>query len=94
MGGVSDEDGRATQDNSDNFGVVVGWTSDDLDTKIMLKIQSVRSAQSSADQDVQSFHYFLTKNQAAVLGNYLVQVSGLLPPQRHRRTWLHRIFGG
>ena len=94
MGEFSDEGKGAAPEDSENFGVLVGWTSDGLDENIVLKLQSVRSAQSGTDQNVQSFHYFLTRNQAAVLGNYLSRVSGLLPPQRHRRTWLHRIFGG
>lgn len=82
----------ASPAGDDDFGALVGWESDDLGDRIVLRLQSVRSAHRRAGGGARSFSYFLTKSQAAVLGNYLFRVAGQTPPAPRRQGWWRRFF--
>lgn len=72
------------------FGAVVGWERQDLGDRIVLTVQSTRSPDAA---EVDEFRYFLTRQQAMVLGNYLCKASGLtIPPPRRRGllSWMRR----
>ena len=53
----------------------------------MVKLQSTRSAGLGAGDPVDEFRYFMTKNQAVVLANYLYSISDRLPPAKRRSRW-------
>lgn len=77
-------------DNSDRmggFGALVGWTHQDLGDRVMLRLQSRHRSGGSKTDPVDEFHYILTKNQAAVLANFLFGVSGKLPQPKRRVRW-------
>lgn len=59
----------------------------------MLTMQSTRKAPESQD-DVREFRYFITKEQAVLLGNYLYMIAGETAPARKRRGLIERLFGG
>ena len=79
---------------SDDFGVLVGWTSQDLGDRIILRLQSVRSSKQRAANDVHNFRYYISMDQAPLLGNYLFQVSGQSAPRRRKRSWISKLLGG
>ena len=60
-----------------NFGVLVGWEHQDLGEKLVLKVQTISSNDEAAKRDPDATNVFLTKQQAALLGSYLVKASGL-----------------
>jgi len=39
------------------------------------------------------FRFLMTKQQAAILGNYLVRLSGQPPVVPKKRGWFRRLFG-
>ena len=48
---------------------------------------------SDAEREVHLFEYYLSRQQALQLGNYILEVSGNAP--RHRkRGWLDRLLEG
>lgn len=71
----------------DNFGALVGWTHQDLGDKVLLRMQSKHAADAEQSDPVDEFHYIMTKNQAAVLANYLFTISGRLPQAKRRFRW-------
>ena len=71
--------------NSRDFGALVGWSHQDLGDRVMVRLQSTSSSEKGADGAVDEFRYFMTKNQAVVLANYLYGVSGRLPQAKKRR---------
>ena len=66
----------------------MGWEHIDLGDRVLVKLQSTRSRDPDAPLD--EFRYFMTKNQAAVLGNFLFGISGRLKPTERKRTWFRR----
>ncbi len=74
------------------YGALVGWTGERLGDRVILKLESIRSAHPQSDEDVQDFRYFLTRSQAAVLANYLYEISGQTPALQHRRGWLSKLL--
>lgn len=71
------------------FGVLVGWEHVDLGERVLVKLQSTRSR--DAGDEIDEFRYFMTKNQAAVLANFLFAISGRIKPGERKRTWFgHR----
>ncbi|MXP42531.1 hypothetical protein GRI75_12860 [Altererythrobacter soli] len=75
----------------DNQGALVGWHHQDLGDRVLLALQTRQRAGDPDDFDV--LRVLMTKNQAAVLGNYLFQVSGQTPPSADERSWFRRMFG-
>ena len=70
----------------EGFGALVGWTHQDLGEKVMLRLQSTHRA-AAEGAEVDEFRYLMTKNQAAVLANYLFGISGKLPQPKRRLRW-------
>jgi hypothetical protein len=83
---------EAVQGNeiAETFGALAGWTHSEFSGRIDLRLQTVGSSRCDAPDDVDSHHIVMTKNQAAVLANYLFQISETTPPRR--RGLLRRLF--
>ncbi|MGN7928964.1 hypothetical protein [Sphingopyxis sp. 22461] len=77
----------------ENFGALVGWTHHDAGDRIMLRLESVQSSEAVKKHDPDLFRFLMTKQQAAILGNYLVRVSGQPPLTPKKRRWFRRYFG-
>ena len=82
-----------TSPDSENFGVLVGWTHVKVSGRLILTIESARSAQDNTPRDIQRHHFMMTDNQALLLGNNLLGLSRMEPPVRRGRGWLARLFG-
>lgn len=82
-----------TLGNDDNFAVLVGWTSQDLGKRLVLRLQSVTTPPPHSEEDVHTFQLLMDKNQAVLLGNYLFELSGQTPPRKRKRSWLDRLLG-
>jgi hypothetical protein len=76
----------------ESHGALVGWTHQDLGRRTLIRLESVRTRDAVDERDPDVFRVLMTKNQAAVLGNYLIEVSGL-NPRHERRGWFRRLFG-
>lgn len=70
-----------------DFGILLGWSAEPADTRIAVKLQSTRKVVEKSE-DVREFRYFLTKQQAVQLGNYLYQLAGETAPAPRRRRGL------
>ncbi|SFP07059.1 hypothetical protein [Qipengyuania nanhaisediminis] len=82
------------KDSSDeNFGILLGWNSSPAGERIALKMQSTRKIVES-EEDVREYRYFLSKEQAVQLGNYLYTLAGETAPIRKKRGLIERLFGG
>ena len=77
----------------DKFGMLLGWKADPAGEKIALLMQSTSKVVDSKE-DVREYRYFLTKQQAVQLGNYLYGVAGETAPSRKKRGFLKKLFGG
>lgn len=76
-----------------DFGVLLGWKVSPAGNQKLLTLQSTRKTPESKD-DVREFRYFITKEQAVLLGNYLFTVAGETAPRRKKRGLIERMFGG
>lgn len=74
------------------LGILLGWIAHDAGANIMLKMQS-SSKVPDGEEDVQEFRYFLTKQQAVQLGNFLFKMAGETAPERHKPRLLDRLMG-
>ncbi|QPC99792.1 hypothetical protein [Qipengyuania soli] len=74
-----------------DFGVLLGWKATPAGNQTLLIMQSTRKTPQSND-DVREFRYFITKEQAVLLGNYLYMVAGETPPRRKRPGLIERIL--
>jgi hypothetical protein len=83
-------DGNGIGKSAPDFGALVGWSHQDLGDRVMVRLQSARTAAQGPGAPIDEFRYFMTKSQAAVLANYLFGISERLP-QAKRRRW--RWFG-
>jgi hypothetical protein len=93
MTGDTDNKTAEPEAGADDFGVLVGWSAENLGDRTLLKLQSVRSAHRRSADDVREFRYFLSRNQAAVLANFLFEITGQTPPVARRRCWIRRLLG-
>jgi hypothetical protein len=75
----------------DNHGALVGWHHQDLGDRVLLALQTRKKAGDPENFDVT--RVLMTKNQAAVLGNYLFRIAGETPPSSEERGWFRRMFG-
>ncbi|UOR15115.1 hypothetical protein [Qipengyuania aquimaris] len=78
--------------DKDAFGMLLGWKADPAGEKIALLMQSTSKVVDSSE-DVREYRYFMTKQQAVQLGNYLYELAGETAPKR-KRGWMERLFGG
>lgn len=77
----------------ENYGALVGWAHHDAGDRIMLRLESVQSSDAAQRHDPDLFRFLMTKQQAAILGNYLVRLSGQPPIVLKKRGWFRRLFG-
>lgn len=75
-------------------GVLLGWKHTNFNGKLILQLQTTRSSGGLAEGRVENSHLVMTPQQATVLANYLLQVSGASPPPRRKQGKLKRWFGG
>ncbi|OYW44246.1 MAG: hypothetical protein B7Z08_12520 [Sphingomonadales bacterium 32-68-7] len=75
----------------DHHGALVGWTHVDLGHQALVRLESVRSADAAEQPEPDVFRVLMTKSQAAVLGSYLLSLSGQSAPRGG--GWLKRWFG-
>lgn len=79
-------------DDRHDYGILVGWSHSGFADKLDLKLQTVQSTRQLKDDEVDTHHVVMTASQAALLANYLLQVTGQTPPRKP--GLLTRIFGG
>lgn len=79
-----DDDQRKTVEG---YGALVGWTHQDLGERVVVRMQSKQRCNAEEGDAIDEYHYVMTKNQAAVLANYLFSISGRLPHQKSRLRW-------
>lgn len=73
--------------------MLLGWKADPAGEKIALLMQSTSKVVDSSE-DVREYRYFMTKQQAVQLGNYLYQLAGETPPAQKKRGLIQRLMGG
>jgi hypothetical protein len=77
----------------ESHGALVGWTHHCAGDNLMLRVESVRSKAAADRNDPDIFRFLMTKQQAAVLGNYLIQLSGQTARDPKDGRWFRRFFG-
>ena len=75
----------------ESHGALVGWTHTDLGPKVMVCLESVQTVAAAEQHDPDTARLLMTKSQAAVLGTWLLRVSGHAPAER--AGWFRRLFG-
>ena len=76
-----------------DYSVVVGWTSELSAERMNLRIECVTTPPPHDPAGVHAHVYFLSRQQALQLANYLYQKLGETKPEPRRRGWLARLFG-
>lgn len=77
----------------ESHGALVGWAQHDAGDRLMLRLESFQSKEDAARHEPDVFRFLMTKQQAAMLGNYLVQHSGQSAVDPKERGWFRRWFG-
>jgi hypothetical protein len=77
----------------ESYGALVGWTHHEMGERIMLRLESVSTTEAAASHDPDLFRFLMTRQQAAVLGTYLMRLSGQTPADPSDRGWFRRLFG-
>ncbi len=80
-------------EEDDTYGMLLGWRADPAGDRIALKMQSTRKVVESGD-DVREYRYFMTRQQAVQLGNFLYGVAGETPPAMRKRGFFNRLMRG
>ena len=75
----------------DKYDVLVGWKHTAFEHRLILHLQTMEAAEKAAG-NVETSHIVMTAQQATVLANYLLKISGASPPPRPRSR-LQRWFG-
>ncbi|TMM49716.1 hypothetical protein [Qipengyuania marisflavi] len=88
----SDPEPRTPGAADQDFGILLGWTADPAGERVALKLQSASKRPDDAE-DVREYRYFLSKEQAVLLGNYLYTLAGETAPRRKRPGFFERLFG-
>ena len=78
--------------SAESFGVLVGWAHHAFGGKLDLTLQCVQSTRLEDRREIDDHHIVMTPQQAAVLANYLYQISGQTPPEP-RKGLLRRLLG-
>lgn len=76
----------------ESFGVLVGWAHHAFGEKVDLTLQCVQSTRREDQREIDDHHIVMTAQQAAVLANYLYQISGQSPPEP-KKGLLRRLLG-
>jgi hypothetical protein len=83
---------RDAEPNQETFGVLVGWAHHGSAGKLDLTLQCIQSSRHEDAGAIDDHHIVMTSSQAAVLANYLFQISGQSPPAP-RKGLLRRLLG-
>ncbi|MEY4953120.1 MAG: hypothetical protein RL299_1544 [Pseudomonadota bacterium] len=78
--------------DKESYGVLINWGLQSLGSKLDLKLQCAGSTRHGTRAEIDDHHIVMTREQAAVLANYLYEVSGQTPPRARRGLW-GRWFG-
>lgn len=78
----------------ESYGVLVGWSHEEFNGRLDLRMQCARSQSDNRPKDIASHHFMMTRNQAVVLANYLLSVTGQNVPPRKRKGLLARLIPG
>lgn len=73
------------------YGALVGWKTDELNDRIILRMQTVKRPPPHRREDITQSVIVIDKAQAVQLGNHLFQVSGQSKPAA-RPSWISRWF--
>jgi len=73
-------------------GALVGWTSQDLGTSLVLNLQTFERTGHERGEHPDNTHVLMTRNQAIVLANYLLKIAGAPPPPK-KPGWFGQRFG-
>ena len=65
----------------ESHGALVGWTHHALGDRLVVTIETVASMNAADAHQPDVFRIMMTRNQAAILGSYLVGKSGLQQPR-------------
>jgi hypothetical protein len=76
----------------ESYGVLVGWAHHSFNNRLDLTLQCVQSTRRDNAREIDDHHIVMTPQQAAVLANYLYQISGQTPPEP-RMGLLRRLLG-
>lgn len=79
-------------DGDRDFGALLGWTADKLGDRVVLRLQSSRHTLAPGEEP-REFTYFLKREQAVLLGNFLYNLAGETPPSSRKTSNLARLFG-
>ena len=71
--------------------MLLGWKADPAGEKIALLMQSTSKLVDSSE-DVREYRYFMSKQQAVQLGNYLYELAGETAPKRRTSGFFARLF--
>ena len=77
-----------------DHGALVGWTGQDLGSRLALTMQSVTKPPPHEREDVHDFHFMLDRQQAIQLAYFLFQITGETPPPKRKRNVIDRLLGG
>lgn len=81
-----------TAEADETYGVLVGWSHGEIGNRLDLKLQCVQSTRRKDRGEVDLQHVLMTREQAAILANYLFRVLELSPPAK-RPSGLSRWLG-
>ena len=93
MTDASGKEAAGAQAVNESYGALVGWAHSEFKDRLNLKLQCIGSTRLASAEEVDSHYFMMTKTQAAVLANYLYQISGKNPPRPRRRGFFARMFG-
>lgn len=65
----------------ESHGALVGWTHHAMGDRLVVNIETVTSVPAAEAHRPDVLRIMMTRNQAAILGSYLVGQSGLSQPQ-------------
>ena len=77
----------------ESHGALVGWGHCYNRNRLMLRLESFRSKDALDQNDLDAFRVLMTKQQALLLGHYLIQLSGQSSVEQQERGWFRRRFG-
>lgn len=77
----------------ENFGALVGWGHHDNGNRLMFRLETVPSNEALDRHEPDVLRILMTKQQAFVLGNYLIKHSGQSAVDQNERGWFRRLFG-
>ena len=76
-----------------DYAALVGWTVDVAGDRLTLRLQGVTTPPPHQAGDVHSHFYFMDRQQALRLANYLFEMLNETKPDKSRRSRLARMFG-